>query len=62
MPADPGNTDRNGTGWRPPGERWLAIGAAAGFALLLIASGILSLRYGEIVYFARVIAPLPGCL
>ncbi|MEZ5776281.1 MAG: hypothetical protein R3D33_16700 [Hyphomicrobiaceae bacterium] len=45
-----------------PRERWIAIGGAAVFALLLLASLALWLRYGEIVFFTRIMAPIANCL
>jgi hypothetical protein len=40
----------------------LAMLAAIGFVVLVLIGAGLSLRYGEMIYFARVFAPLPGCL
>ena len=45
-----------------PGERRLAWAAIAGAAALVAVAAVLSLRYGEGLYFARLAAGLAGCL
>jgi hypothetical protein len=46
----------------PPHERRLAIAAIAAAVVLVLAAAALSLRYGEVLYLARIAAGLAGCL